>query len=72
VRRDASPRDEATFVAEEPAECGPLDASARISGDDKMKRVDTPFPRHWRYYVVLKFVVIAAALALALKYFGYW
>ena len=35
-----------------------------------MKRVDTPFPRHWRYYLALKFVVIAAAVALALKWFG--
>ena len=23
---------------------------------DPMKRVDTPFPRHWLYYVALKFV----------------
>ncbi len=30
-----------------------------------MKRPDTPFPRHWLYYIVLKFVVIAAALLLA-------
>ena len=35
-----------------------------------MKRPDTPFPRHWRYYIVLKYVVLAAAIALALKYFG--
>jgi hypothetical protein len=31
---------------------------------------DTPFPRHWLYYIILKFVVIAAAIALAL-YVGY-
>jgi hypothetical protein len=31
-----------------------------------MKRLDTPFPRHWLYYIVLKFVVLAAALGLAL------
>jgi len=37
-----------------------------------MKRIDTPFPRHWRYYIVLKLVVIAGAVALALKYFEYW
>jgi hypothetical protein len=37
-----------------------------------MKRPDTPFPRHWLYYIALKFVIIAAAAALALKYFGYW
>jgi len=37
-----------------------------------MKRPDTPFPRHWLYYIALKFIIIAAALALALKLFGYW
>ena len=40
--------------------------------DTAMKRPDTPFPRHWRYYIVLKYVVLAAAVALALKYFGVW
>lgn len=37
-----------------------------------MKRPETPFPRHWLYYIALKFVIIAAAIALALKFFGYW
>ena len=37
-----------------------------------MKRPETPFPRHWLYYIVLKVVVIAFAVALALGYFGYW
>ncbi len=37
-----------------------------------MKRPDTPFPRHWLYYVVLKIAILAAAVALALKYFGFW
>ena len=35
-----------------------------------MKRLDTPFPRHWLYYIALKFVVLAAAILLALYYFG--
>jgi hypothetical protein len=35
-----------------------------------MTKPDTPFPRHWLYYVVLKYMVIAAAIALAL-YVGY-
>ena len=26
---------------------------------------DTPFPRHWLYYIVLKYAVIVAAVALA-------
>jgi hypothetical protein len=37
-----------------------------------MEKPDTPFPRHWLYYLVLKIVVIAAAVAIALKLFGYW
>ena len=35
-----------------------------------MSKPDTPFPKHWRYYIVLKWVVIAAAVLLALKLFG--
>jgi hypothetical protein len=35
-----------------------------------MTKPDTPFPKHWRYYIVLKWVVIAAAIVLALKLFG--
>jgi hypothetical protein len=30
-----------------------------------MKKPDTPFPRHWLYYVVLKYAVLAAAVLLA-------
>lgn len=37
-----------------------------------MDKPDTPFPRHWIYYIVLKFALIAAAVALALKYFDFW
>ena len=37
-----------------------------------MKRPDTPFPRHWLYYIVIKIVVIAVAVLVALRYFGYW
>ena len=29
-----------------------------------MKRPDTPFPRHWLYYLVLKYGVIAAAVVI--------
>jgi hypothetical protein len=41
-------------------------------GVHAMTRPDTPFPRHWRYYIALKYLVLAAAVALALKYFGVW
>ncbi len=37
-----------------------------------MKRPDTPFPRHWLYYIVLKVAIIAAAVALAFVYYEYW
>jgi hypothetical protein len=35
-----------------------------------MTRPDTPFPKHWRYYIVLKWIVIAAAISIALKLLG--
>jgi hypothetical protein len=35
-----------------------------------MKRPDTPFPRHWRYYIALKAVVLIAAVALGLYMLG--
>jgi hypothetical protein len=31
-----------------------------------MSRPDTPFPRHWLYYIVLKYGVIVLAVILAL------
>jgi hypothetical protein len=33
---------------------------------------ETPFPRHWLSYIAIKVVVIAAAVAVALKFLGYW
>ena len=29
-----------------------------------MKRPDTPFPRHWLYYLILKYAVLAVAVAV--------
>jgi hypothetical protein len=37
-----------------------------------MTQPETRFPRHWIYYIVIKVVVIAAAVAVALKFLGYW
>jgi hypothetical protein len=37
-----------------------------------MTHLETPFPRHWLYYIGLKVVVIAIAVAVALKFLGYW
>jgi hypothetical protein len=34
-----------------------------------MKKPDTPFPRHWLYYVVLKYALLIAAILLALYVF---
>jgi hypothetical protein len=31
-----------------------------------MTKPETPFPRHWLYYIVLKYAVIVAAAVLAL------
>jgi hypothetical protein len=33
---------------------------------------DTPFPRHWLYYIAIKLVVLAVAIYFALRYFGVW
>jgi hypothetical protein len=30
-----------------------------------MKKPDTPFPRHWLYYIVLKYAVLIVAAAIA-------
>jgi hypothetical protein len=37
-----------------------------------MTQPETLFPRHWLCYIALKVVVIAAAVAVALKFLGYW
>jgi hypothetical protein len=31
-----------------------------------IERPDTPFPRHWLYYIVLKYALIAIAVVIAL------
>jgi uncharacterized membrane protein len=31
-----------------------------------MTKPDTPFPRHWLYYIMLKYAVLAAAVLLGL------
>jgi hypothetical protein len=37
-----------------------------------MSRPDTPFPKHWRYYIAIKWALIVGAVALALKLVGVW
>jgi hypothetical protein len=41
-------------------------------GDRVMTKPDTPFPKHWLYYIALKILLIAGAVALALKLYGMW
>jgi hypothetical protein len=40
--------------------------AARRKGGRIVKRPDTPFPRHWLYYLILKYAVLAAAVAVTL------
>ena len=35
-----------------------------------MKQPETPFPRHWAYYIALKLVLLVIAAAIALYLFG--
>jgi len=35
-----------------------------------MKPPETPFPRHWIYYIALKLVILVIAVAIALYVFG--
>ncbi len=34
-----------------------------------MTKPETPFPRHWKYYIVLKYAVLVAAALLAMYVF---
>jgi len=35
-----------------------------------MDKPDTPVPKHWRYYIFIKWALIVAAVVLALRLFG--
>ena len=35
-----------------------------------MDKPDTPFPKHWCYYIFIKWAVIVAAVVLVLRLFG--
>jgi hypothetical protein len=39
-------------------------------GDRAMTKPDTPFPKHWRYYIFIKYALIVVAAMLALRLFG--
>lgn len=36
-----------------------------------MERPETPFPRHWLYYIILKIAVLAAVVLIGLQLYGY-
>jgi hypothetical protein len=42
---------------------------ARREGEGAMSKPDTPFPKHWLYYIILKYGVIAAAVLVTLYTF---
>ena len=35
-----------------------------------MTKPETPFPKHWRYYILIKWAVIVAAVVLVARLFG--
>ena len=35
-----------------------------------MKQPETPFPRHWLYYIALKIVILVIAAGIAFYLFG--
>ena len=37
-----------------------------------MTKPETPFPRHWFYYIAIKIFVIAGAVALVTRLYGLW
>lgn len=37
-----------------------------------MSKPDTPFPRRWKYYIAIKWLLIVAAIMLATKLVGAW
>lgn len=41
-------------------------------GGRAMKRPEVPFPKHWLYYIAIKFIVLAGAVALVLRLNDVW
>ncbi|MDF3813598.1 MULTISPECIES: hypothetical protein [Rhodopseudomonas] len=39
---------------------------------DTSHRPDTPFPKHWLYYIAIKIALLVGAVALVLKLYGFW
>lgn len=43
-----------------------------MSEHNESYRPDTPFPKHWLYYIAIKIALLAGATALVLKLYGFW
>jgi hypothetical protein len=41
-------------------------------GERAMQRPEVPFPKHWLYYIAIKLLVLAGAVALALRLYEVW
>jgi hypothetical protein len=61
------------------APCHPKrDARVKPAHDDPkvlevaMEKPEVPFPKHWLYYIAIKFVVLAGAVALVLRIYDVW
>jgi hypothetical protein len=46
--------------------------AAKDLGDFMMEKPEVPFPKHWLYYIAIKFLVLAGAVALALRLYDVW
>jgi hypothetical protein len=43
-----------------------------MTDSNPSQRPDTPFPKHWLYYIAIKLALLAGAVALVLKLYGFW
>lgn len=37
-----------------------------------MEKPEVPFPKHWLYYIAIKLLVLAGAVALAFRLYDVW
>jgi hypothetical protein len=67
-RGGASRNDEREII---PLSTGKMGDHA-MSEHNELHRPDTPFPRHWLYYIAIKIALLAGATALVLKLYDFW
>jgi hypothetical protein len=66
--RSASRNDEREFVRR----CDGKKGDRAMTDSNPSQRPDTPFPKHWLYYIAIKLALLAGAVALVLKLYGFW